>query len=50
MKILVTGYSGLIGTRLVDELQSAHSVVTTNRNNGQRINVLEKSHFIKNER
>lgn len=43
MKILVTGHSGLIGTRLVNKLQSDYTLVTSNKNNGQRINVLEKS-------
>ncbi len=46
MKILVTGHSGLIGTRLVNKLQSDYTVVTSNKNNGRRINVLEKSQLI----
>jgi UDP-glucose 4-epimerase len=46
MKILVTGHSGLIGTHLVNKLKSEYSVVTTNKNNGLRINVLDKSQLL----
>ncbi|TVP41696.1 NAD-dependent epimerase/dehydratase family protein [Candidatus Nitrosocosmicus arcticus] len=46
MKILVTGHTGFIGTSLVKKLQSNYTVLTTNKNNGRRINVLEKSQLL----
>ena len=46
MKILVTGHTGFIGTNLVKKLQNDHTVLPTNKNNGRRINVLEKSQLL----
>jgi len=46
MKILVTGHSGFIGTHLIKKLQIENTVLTTNKNNGRRINVLEKSQLL----
>jgi UDP-glucose 4-epimerase len=43
LKILVTGHTGLVGTSLVKKLQSEYTVVTSNRDNGKRIDVLEKT-------
>lgn len=43
MNILVTGHTGLVGTSLVKKLQGEYNIVTSNRDDGQRIDVLEKT-------
>ena len=46
MNILVTGHTGFVGTNLVKKLQDNFTVVSTNKNSGQRIDVLEKSQLL----
>jgi UDP-glucose 4-epimerase len=46
LNILVTGHTGFIGTNLVKKLQSDYKILTTNKNNGLRIDVLEKSQLL----
>jgi UDP-glucose 4-epimerase len=43
LKILVTGHTGLVGTILVKNLQSQYTVVTSDRESGKRIDVLQKT-------
>lgn len=43
LKILVTGHTGLVGTSLVKKLQSEYTILTSNRGNGKRIDVLQKT-------
>lgn len=45
MKILVTGHNGLIGSSLVEKLQTENIVFTNNSRNGHRIDVLDKTHL-----
>lgn len=45
----MTGYTGLVGTSLVRKLQKDHDVVTSTRNNGQRIDVLDKAQLMELE-
>ncbi|WP_458747518.1 NAD-dependent epimerase/dehydratase family protein [Candidatus Nitrosocosmicus sp. T] len=46
MNILVTGHKGFIGTNLVKKLQGNYTVLPTNKNSGQRINILEKNQLL----
>ncbi len=46
MNILVTGHTGFIGTNIVKKLQNEYTILPTNKNNAQRMNVLEKSQLL----